>query len=72
MKDTSTHGYLDMDLLRFTTAGSVDDGKSPLISRLLFDTKTILADTLNAILVLTHGRLTESAQKANFAATALP
>ena len=38
-----------MDLLRFTTAGSVDDGKSTLIGRLLFDSKTILADTLNAI-----------------------
>ena len=30
-------GYLDMELLRFTTAGSVDDGKSTLIGRLLFD-----------------------------------
>ncbi len=34
-------------LLRFMTCGSVDDGKSTLIGRLLFDTKTILADTLN-------------------------
>ncbi|WP_328486403.1 sulfate adenylyltransferase subunit CysN [Methylovorus mays] len=33
-------------LLRFMTCGSVDDGKSTLIGRLLFDTKTILADTL--------------------------
>ena len=30
-----TNGYLDMELLRFTTAGSVDDGKSTLIGRLL-------------------------------------
>ncbi len=43
------HSYLDMDLLRFTTAGSVDDGKSTLIGRLLFDTKTIFEDQLDAI-----------------------
>jgi sulfate adenylyltransferase subunit 1 len=36
-------------LLRFTTCGSVDDGKSTLIGRLLLDTKSILADTLHAI-----------------------
>jgi sulfate adenylyltransferase subunit 1 len=39
----------DYGLLRFLTCGSVDDGKSTLIGRLLFDTKTILADTLHAI-----------------------
>ncbi len=39
----------DNGLLRFLTCGSVDDGKSTLIGRLLFDTKTILADTLRAI-----------------------
>ncbi|NMG54812.1 sulfate adenylyltransferase subunit CysN [Aromatoleum aromaticum] len=39
----------DHGLLRFLTCGSVDDGKSTLIGRLLFDSKTILADTLNAI-----------------------
>jgi sulfate adenylyltransferase subunit 1 len=39
----------DNGLLRFLTCGSVDDGKSTLIGRLLYDTKTILADTLNAI-----------------------
>ncbi len=38
-----------MDILRFITAGSVDDGKSTLIGRLLFDTKNILADQMNAI-----------------------
>ena len=37
------------DTLRFTTAGSVDDGKSTLIGRLLYDTKSILEDQLNAI-----------------------
>ena len=34
--------YLNMDLLRFTTAGSVDDGKSTIIDRLLYDKKSIL------------------------------
>jgi sulfate adenylyltransferase subunit 1 len=41
--------YLEMDLLRFTTAGSVDDGKSTLIGRLLFDSKSIFEDQLEAI-----------------------
>ena len=36
----------DMDLLRFSTAGSVDDGKSTLIGRLLLDTKQIFSDQL--------------------------
>ncbi len=38
-----------MDLLRFITAGSVDDGKSTLIGRLLYDSKSIMADQLAAI-----------------------
>jgi sulfate adenylyltransferase subunit 1 len=38
-----------MDILRFITAGSVDDGKSTLIGRLLFDSKSILIDQLEAI-----------------------
>ncbi|GAB3919574.1 sulfate adenylyltransferase subunit 1 [Larkinella terrae] len=38
-----------MDLLRFITAGSVDDGKSTLIGRLLYDSKSILADQMEAI-----------------------
>lgn len=42
-------GYLDMELLRFTTAGSVDDGKSTLIGRLLFDSKSIFIDQYEAI-----------------------
>ncbi|MGF1448229.1 MAG: sulfate adenylyltransferase subunit 1 [Opitutales bacterium] len=46
---TSTEGYLDMDLLRFTTAGSVDDGKSTLIGRLLYDSKNIFEDQLEAV-----------------------
>jgi sulfate adenylyltransferase subunit 1 len=38
-----------MDLLRFITAGSVDDGKSTLIGRLLYDSKSIMIDQLAAI-----------------------
>jgi sulfate adenylyltransferase subunit 1 len=38
-----------MDILRFITAGSVDDGKSTLIGRLLFDSKNILTDQLEAL-----------------------
>jgi sulfate adenylyltransferase subunit 1 len=39
----------DRGVLRFLTCGSVDDGKSTLIGRLLFDTKALLADTLAAL-----------------------
>lgn len=42
-------GYLDMQLLRFTTAGSVDDGKSTLIGRLLYDSKAIFEDQMESI-----------------------
>ncbi|MDX2444254.1 MAG: sulfate adenylyltransferase subunit CysN [Bacteroidales bacterium] len=45
----STSGYLNMELLRFTTAGSVDDGKSTLIGRLLYDSKAIFEDQMDAI-----------------------
>lgn len=38
-----------MDILRFTTAGSVDDGKSTLIGRLLFDSKSIFEDQMTAM-----------------------
>jgi sulfate adenylyltransferase subunit 1 len=41
--------YLNMQLLRFTTAGSVDDGKSTLIGRLLYDSKSIFEDQLEAV-----------------------
>lgn len=41
--------YLDMELLRFTTAGSVDDGKSTLIGRLLYDSKSIFEDQIEAV-----------------------
>lgn len=43
------NSYLEMDLLRFTTAGSVDDGKSTLIGRLLYDSKSIFEDQLEAV-----------------------
>jgi sulfate adenylyltransferase subunit 1 len=45
----SSKVYLDMELLRFTTAGSVDDGKSTLIGRLLYDSKSIFEDQLDAV-----------------------
>ena len=44
-----TNSYLDMELLRFSTAGSVDDGKSTLIGRLLYDSKSIFQDQYDAI-----------------------
>ncbi|MFL5271146.1 MAG: sulfate adenylyltransferase, partial [Anaeromyxobacteraceae bacterium] len=47
--DAPLAGGADDGLLRFLTCGSVDDGKSTLIGRLLLDTKSILADTLHAI-----------------------
>ena len=49
MSEISTEQYLNMDLLRFTTAGSVDDGKSTLIGRLLYDSKSIFEDQLDAV-----------------------
>lgn len=48
-KEINNRGYLDMQLLRFTTAGSVDDGKSTLIGRLLYDSKSIFEDQLEAV-----------------------
>ena len=47
MKNKNT--YLDMELLRFTTAGSVDDGKSTLIGRLLYDSKAIFEDQMELL-----------------------
>ena len=43
------NSYINNQLLRFTTAGSVDDGKSTLIGRLLFDSKSIFEDQLEAV-----------------------
>lgn len=46
---TNIGGYLNMELLRFTTAGNVDDGKSTLIGRLLFDSKSVFDDQMASI-----------------------
>jgi len=46
---SESKGYLDMKLLRFTTAGSVDDGKSTLIGRLLYDSKAIFEDQMDIL-----------------------
>lgn len=46
---SESNSYLDMELLRFSTAGSVDDGKSTLIGRLLYDSKSIFEDQYQAI-----------------------
>jgi len=48
-QEITSSAYLDMELLRFTTAGSVDDGKSTQIGRLLYDSKAIFQDQLEAI-----------------------
>lgn len=53
LAQASTH---ERGLLRFITAGSVDDGKSTLIGRLLFDSKGIFADQLDAISRAKHKR----------------
>ena len=53
---TSAHTTHERGLLRFITAGSVDDGKSTLIGRLLFDSKGIFADQLDAISRAKHKR----------------
>ena len=48
--------YQNMELLRFTTAGSVDDGKSTLIGRLLYDSKSIFEDQLEQVKATTEKR----------------
>ncbi len=48
--------YLKMELLRFTTAGSVDDGKSTLIGRLLYDSKSIFEDQYESIKKISEQR----------------
>lgn len=49
IENFDSKAYLDMELLRFSTAGSVDDGKSTLIGRLLYDSKSIFQDQIEAI-----------------------
>lgn len=48
-KTERREAIFNMDLLKFFTAGSVDDGKSTLIGRLLYDSESILADQLEAL-----------------------
>jgi len=55
-KENTAPGYLDMQLLRFTTAGSVDDGKSTLIGRLLYDSKSIFEDQMEAVKLASERR----------------
>ncbi|HEX2531992.1 MAG TPA: GTP-binding protein [Burkholderiaceae bacterium] len=55
-KTVAEHKPAKRGLLRFITAGSVDDGKSTLIGRLLFDSKGIFADQLDAISRARHKR----------------
>ena len=55
-KESPTPGYLAMQLLRFTTAGSVDDGKSTLIGRLLYDSKSIFEDQMEAVKLASERR----------------
>ncbi|MFJ5641437.1 hypothetical protein ACIQGN_17250, partial [Streptomyces sp. NPDC093223] len=50
MSTTTTElGLTETTLLRFATAGSVDDGKSTLVGRLLHDSKSVLTDQLEAV-----------------------
>jgi sulfate adenylyltransferase subunit 1 len=56
MAEFDNNGYLDMELLRFTTAGSVDDGKSTLIGRLLYDSKSIFEDQYEAVVQASERR----------------
>ena len=46
---TATAAIAERETLRLCTAGSVDDGKSTLVGRLLFDTKSVLADQIDAV-----------------------
>ncbi|RZU73174.1 sulfate adenylyltransferase subunit 1 [Micromonospora kangleipakensis] len=54
--DTGLPEGRPMDLLRFATAGSVDDGKSTLIGRLLYDTKSLFTDQLAAVEAVSAAR----------------
>lgn len=56
MATHNNNGYLNMELLRFTTAGSVDDGKSTLIGRMLYDSKSIFEDQYEAIRLASEKR----------------
>ena len=51
---------MTLDLLRISTAGSVDDGKSTLIGRLLYDSKSILQDQLDHVAQASPPRRSEA------------
>ena len=51
-----SHKEHSSELLRFTTAGSVDDGKSTLIGRLLYDSKSIFQDQYDAVVQASQRR----------------
>ena len=55
-----TTNQIHQNVVRFITAGSVDDGKSTLIGRLLYDTKSILVDQLESLSKTKHARVTSS------------
>jgi sulfate adenylyltransferase subunit 1 len=56
----ANHSVEHQNVVRFITAGSVDDGKSTLIGRLLYDTKSILVDQLESLSKTKHARVTSS------------
>ncbi|QWE09098.1 sulfate adenylyltransferase subunit 1 [Polynucleobacter ibericus] len=56
----TTNQNMNQNVVRFITAGSVDDGKSTLIGRLLYDTKSILVDQLESLSKTKHARVTSS------------
>ncbi len=62
MTTTTEAAHADRELLRLATAGSVDDGKSTLIGRLLYDTKSVLADQLSAVERATAARGAENGE----------
>src|SRR3954467_1336754 len=45
----TTAPHIPVDILRFNTCGSVDDGKSTLIGRLLYDSKSLMEDQIEAL-----------------------
>jgi hypothetical protein len=67
--ETDIDAYLDRhehkSMLRFITCGSVDDGKSTLIGRLLYDSKLVFEDHLEALPHSGHGSLSLSSQAAH-------
>src|SRR6478752_3544351 len=55
-RPTPEPGFGRVDMLRLATAGSVDDGKSTLIGRLLYDSKSIFSDQLEAVEAVSRAR----------------